>query len=438
MPIHVMQRPYANQAFARNRAKKQDCVTKSLAVVLQDSSTGGWRYTCRLIEGLRSVRPDFKITAYLGRGVLSIDRTESPGGVLAAMGVTVKRMPPTRNLDRRSTGRFAVSLFRKVVGAFAYRRWIQGLKEHDISLFAWPFGVACPQTGKPIVFVPHDFNYTHFVGSFVDRPQNLSLMKEQHQHWIDNAHAVVSSEFIRCEFARAFPDSNQVPHVIPLSHLGTAGEMKQDAVHSHLEEMQIHGDYILCLNNLSAHKNLGQVLSGFHYVKQKFPKTRLIIAGHGTEGIQANSNVPWYVDHVDKDAQILSLGLRTDAEVKALIQGAKLVINGSVYEAGNGSGLDAWALGIPVAMSDIPAFTEHIRRLGVRAETFNPRCCYEIANAMLRILENPVLASFNATCSKEAMEKYTWLEVAERYSQFFDSLMSNIKELRMDTHSKVA
>lgn len=400
--------------------------TKRLAVVLQDSSTGGWRYTCRLLEGLRTVRPDLQITAYLGRGVFSVDNTTSPPHkLLEDIGVTVKRMPPLRGIDRRSTTRFIISLFRKTLSASAYRRWLLDLDCHDLSLFAWPFGIQCPRSRKPIVFVPHDFNYTHFVGSYVDKPKDVMLMKAQHQQWIDNAHAVVSSSFIAEEFARTFPMSPQVPHVVPLSQLGTTGRMDDDEVCSHLEEMQVRGDYILCLNNISAHKNLGQVLSGYYYARQKFPNIRLIVAGHGTEGIRANANVPWYVDHVESDAQVMSLGLRSDAEIKALIQGAKLVINGSVYEAGNGSGLDAWALGTPVAMSAIPAFIEHTRRLGVRAETFNPRCCFEIARAILRILENPALASIDSKHSSEAMKKYTWLDVASRYSLLFENLMIN-------------
>ncbi len=397
--------------------------TKKLAVVLQNASTGGWRYTCRLLEGLREVRPDLEITAFMGKGVLSVDRTDSsPYKQLEGMGIAVKRMPPLRSVDGRSSSRLALSLFRKMLGASAYRKWLLDLECHDVVLFAWPFGIQCPKLNIPIVFVPHDFNYTHFVGSYVDKPKDLAQMKAQHQHWIDHGHAVVSSDFIAEEFARTFPASQQVPHVIPLSHLGTAGRMDNHEMRNHLEKMQIRGEYMLCLNNISAHKNLGQVLSGFYYATRKFPNIRLIIAGHGTDGIRANANVPWYVDHVESDAQIMSLGLRSDAEIKALIQGSRLVINGSVYEAGNGSGLDAWALGTPVAMSSIPAFLEHLHRLDVRAETFNPRCCYEIAQAILRILENPESASRDAQHSQEAMRKYTWSEVATQYSQYFDRL----------------
>ena len=164
----------------------------------------------------------------------------------------------------------------------------------------------------------------------------------------------------------------------------------------------------------------------------------MIIAGHGTEGIRANANFPWYLDHVDNDAHVVSLGLRTNSEVKALIQGAQLVINGSVYEAGNGSGLDAWALGTPVAMSAIPAFIEHMRRLGVRAETFNPRCCYEIGQAIVRILEAPVLANINAQHSKRAMEQYTWLDVANHYSLIFDKLLGQGRDISIDSVERVA
>jgi glycosyltransferase involved in cell wall biosynthesis len=125
------------------------------------------------------------------------------------------------------------------------------------------------------------------------------------------------------------------------------------------------------------------------------------------------------------------LGLRQDREVAALIVCAKMVVNASLYEAGNGSGLDAWAAGTPVAMSAIPAFLEHLESLDVRAETFNPRCCYELRDAMLRIIEQPETASINSAYSKVSMGRYRWKDVAIKYFQCFDDLAGRSKDSRI-------
>ena len=74
--------------------------------------------------------------------------------------------------------------------------------------------------------------------------------------------------------------------------------------------------------------------------------------------------------------------------MNALIMCASAVVNTSLYEAGNGPGIDAWALGVPVAMSDIPCFTEHIKYQNIRAELFDPRDPRDIAAKILTILNN--------------------------------------------------
>ena len=398
---------------------------KSLAIVLQDSSTGGWRYTLRLIEGIKAVRPELDMTAYLGRGIHRIDKVDSPREVLERFGVRVKKMPSLRPIDRRRTSKYVTSVLRRFLEKPLYYRWISDIQRHDMSHFAWPFGIECPPIQKPMVFVPHDFNYTHFVGTFVDRKSDLGLFKAMHQRWIDRAHAIVSSNFIADELMRTFPGAS-APRVIPLSQLGQEGACSSDTVANTLDALQIHGDYLLCLNNLSAHKNLGQVIAGFHYAKKRFPNTRLVIAGHGTDGIRGNASVPWYLDHVAEGGDVISLGLRSDEEIKSLIQGARLVINGSVYEAGNGSGLDAWSLGTPVAMSAIPPFLEQMQRLGVHAETFNPRCCYEIGDAIVRLMEDPIRAARLAECSQQAMQRYTWTDVAAQYVDYFERVLPPI------------
>ncbi len=57
---------------------------------------------------------------------------------------------------------------------------------------------------------------------------------------------------------------------------------------------------------------------------------------------------------------IYGLGYVDNVEIDGLIQSAHIVVNSSLYEGGNGPGFDAWSRGIPVAMSNIPPFLEHV------------------------------------------------------------------------------
>ncbi len=393
----------------------------NIAIVLQNASTGGWRFTCRLIEGLRATRPELKLTAYLGNKLKAIGEQRAPQNILAGLGVDVRPLPRLKGIDRRSPMRLAWSRLRYGTNYLGYRRWCSSVREHDLLFFAWPFGIECPDIDRPMAFIPHDFNYTHFTGMFVDSLDAGRAMRSQHQRWLERARPVVSSQFIADDLKRAFLSYRYEPRIIPLSRLANDEPIPHSEAIQLVRGMGVDGDYLLCLNNGSAHKNLGQVLSGFHYVRHHFPNLRLILVGFGTEGISGDANTPYYLDNTP-NGSVQSLGLRNDREVNALISKARLVINASLYEAGNGSGLDAWALGTPVAMSAIPPFLEQMAHLGVQAETFHPRCCFEVRDAMLRILSDPDRASRNAQQSKRAMQNYTWTHVATEYCKFFDSL----------------
>ncbi|MEQ1828751.1 MAG: hypothetical protein ABL921_22500 [Pirellula sp.] len=393
---------------------------RKLAVVLQHASTGGMRYTWRLIEGLSEARKDLEITLFLGRKVHRVDRSAAPWGGLEQSGVKLRTVPSLKPWNKRNFIAAVFARTKRWLGGMAHRRWIRECEQHDLVFFAWPYGIEVPRIQKPMAFIPHDLNYAHFVGNYVDKPRTLADTRGQHEAWFRKAAPVVSSQFIADEIRRIFPEYQRHPHVIPLSHLGSAGPLDVEQARQIVHKLGVHGSYALCLNNLSAHKNLGQVLSGFYYAQQQHPDLRLVLSGFGTEGIQGNMTTPFYLDNGIGGTDVVSLGLRTDIEIKALIQGARLVINGSLYEAGNGSGLDAWSLGTPVAMSAIPAFLEHLHVLGVRAQTFNPRCCYEIGDAILRILDDPQQAELDSRISRAAMLRYPWSSVGERYAQFFE------------------
>ena len=81
--------------------------------------------------------------------------------------------------------------------------------------------------------------------------------------------------------------------------------------------------------------------------------------------------------------------------------------------------MDAWKLGVPVAMSDIPAFKNQIDNIGVKAELFDPKNSKDIARAVIYLLENPDIANENVKISQEKINNYSWERVAEQYINIF-------------------
>ncbi len=331
---------------------------------------------------------------------------------------------------RQAAGRaFGLSLLCRLV----YERQRSVLNTFDIVFFSWPYQIECPDLNVPVAFIPHDFNYVHFFGAVVYSMSEYRNLVESHRRWFAVAHPVVSSRFIARELAVITGRETNNADVIPLSRLSPVDRMADDHAQSIRTRLGVEGDYILCPNNIQYHKNLGGLVSVFHSIAAVYPEVKLVLCGAGTEEIRGVADNDFYIDHCSSKWNVLGLGLVRDEELVALIQSARLVINPSLYEAGNGSGLDAWALGTPVAMSNIPAFVEHLDVLGVRAKLFNPRCCHEMRDAILDILRNPDAAQADAEVSRDAMEKYGWDMVATRYVEFFTKVIERHKHDEVGT-----
>lgn len=394
---------------------------QKLAVVLQCASTGGWRYIMRLLEGLRHLRPKLEITCYLGAPVHITFAQDRPSETLSKLDIRVAEWPDLP--EAPPVGKFRpLRKWRYQKAQNDYQRWLRHFDEYDVVFFAWPYWLECPTTSSRIVFIPHDFNYLHFMGAFNMAPSDAQRQKELHKVWLERGTPIVSTHFIAEEMQRGFPDSKVIPQVIPLARLSDQARLDNAEAERIVSELGISGDYLLSVNNTAYHKNIGQILGAFFYVLERYPDMQLVLVGHNTHGASGSMRTPWYVD-VDLEAtknQVVSLGMKSDQQVAALIQQARLVINASLYEAGNGSGLDAWALGAPVAMSDIPAFREHLSTLGVQAELFHPRCCFSIRDAICRVLDDRELADSMVSASRSAMQNYDWLKVANRYLGAFE------------------
>jgi glycosyltransferase involved in cell wall biosynthesis len=391
-----------------------------IGLVLQTASTGGWRFTFSLCRGIRQRFPDTQLTVYLGKSVTQTFRQDRPGESLRQLGVAVEKYVPPFPEKHRTGLRHWASMPRRWHRSRVLLRQKAAWELQDLVFFPWPYHLEFVQLDRPTAFLPHDFFYLHFLGSFEINNERSTQFVQDHRPWLESGYSVVSTHFIASELEKTFPTRLRSPAVIHLSRLSQNEAIPTHRIEEILQDLRIEGDFILNINNASHHKNLGQVLTAFYYLTQSFPKLKLVVCGFGTAGVAGRANQPNYIDLQDPNPNVFCLGMLSDCQITALIQRAKLVVNASLYEAGNGSGLDAWSLGTPVAMSNIPPFIEQMNVLGVQATIFNPRCCFEMREAMHSILADPNRAQEMSRVSKAQMEKYTWGDIAEKYMEFFD------------------
>jgi len=337
--------------------------------------------------------------------------------------ITVRKK---RNLSARfaNAARLGINLAKRGYNYFHQVRAIEDLHKQDLLFYPWPFQSEPYDLDKPVVFVPHDLIFTHYfghhVGNYYSR-ENCEKSARRISRYAEIGRAIVSSRYIADEFARFFREYAQPIEIVPLASLSDSRKPEDGFCRVVLEKHDIVGEYLLLPTNSMHHKNIGQVLGAFYYVKQEFPGIKLIILGYGTEGIRVACNSPYYCDHVKESEpyDIKSLGFVSDDEAKALFSKARIVINASLCEAGCGSGLDAWSIGVPTAISCIPPYLEQVETLGVKTAFFDPRNSSDMARTIISLLENPVLAKENATISSSRIAEYSWEHVAKRYREVF-------------------
>jgi glycosyltransferase involved in cell wall biosynthesis len=221
------------------------------------------------------------------------------------------------------------------------------------------------------------------------------------------------------EIARFYPSSKPTP-VVRLAPFASARPLDQPNAAAIVAGFGIDYPYLLCPTHLPVHKNLGPLIAGVAILRDKFPHLRLVLTGVGTQAATGRATAIGTVRD-DGSPDVIGLGYVTNTQIDSLIECASVVVNPSLYEAGNGSGLDAWSRGTPVAMSDIPAFAEHLTALGVSAALFDPRSPNDIAAKIGEILENEPRWRGLAHTSREALRTLTWDGVARGYLDVFDA-----------------
>jgi glycosyltransferase involved in cell wall biosynthesis len=394
---------------------------------------GGSRVARALLPALKKVRPDTSITFF---GNPHSIKREKLDDIFKAHGIGFHPLSSTKlggkDLFNIQGSRHVVNLFqRKFANALspisfylsgAVHKELEALvTDYDIAFFTWPFHLKCPDLNCPMAGIFHDFNYKYFFSGQVMVPWVLELLNQEMPIWLSRATPIVSTEFMQGELKKFYPKfghKTKVVPVAPTSHMSTIDNPKEI-----VERRGISKEYILCPTNVCSHKNTGPLVAAFSELKKKYPNLLLVFTGLGTEVIDGHAS-PVGVERGCEPKDVYGLGYVTNEEIDALIQCALVVVNPSLYEGGNVPGFDAWQRGVPVAMSRIPPFEEHVSVHGVQAEFFNPRSPNEITSAIDQILSHPEQTKRKALQSKQAINHFTWERAAEGYLNIFDEMLS--------------
>jgi len=168
---------------------------------------------------------------------------------------------------------------------------------------------------------------------------------------------------------------------------------------------------------LEADLNVTTAIKAFRLVKQKYPRTELVIAGDGSRR-----------DELERLVRHHSLygvefrGSLTDSETAELYQSCDLYLHSPVVDESPASLARAFAAGLPVVATDADGLL-HMVRDGVNALLAVVGDHVGLADAVIELIENPELTEKLSRRGRVEARKYAWPRLRQDWVNLYRGLV---------------
>jgi glycosyltransferase involved in cell wall biosynthesis len=281
---------------------------------------------------------------------------------------------------------------------------------HQLNPVVTGLSLALWGTKVPIVLGPYvpDWPFIVYDG-ILKEPNRVDRAKRRIKRWIwQLQHRIASGIILSTPAALDKVDDPSAwrpkLHVIPY---GIDTEtFKSDT--------SIPSKVILFVGLLMHHKGIFVLLEAFRIVSHAIPGCRLVVAGVGSEGESAMR----IASSMEDPTSVIFLGQVEREKLPGLMRDSTVCCVPSFGEAFGLVALEAMACGRPVVGTDASGLAHLITDKGgikVRAGDYQA-----LAQALLRILENPELArSMGEHNRKIAEQRYAWPSVVMRVEEAY-------------------
>jgi glycosyltransferase involved in cell wall biosynthesis len=269
-----------------------------------------------------------------------------------------------------------------------------------------------PPGGAALVVTVHDLAPIRFADRYPRRARALHK-RGAHIAAAEAARIIVPSRSTALDVEEFYGVERErirvVPHGVDLADLGAASRAAVGDAGKRWERRGIAEPYVLWVGTQEQRKNVVAVLDAFAHVANRHPELSLVL--HGPNG--------WLGDEVGEGLQhrglhsrtIVSEGSLPRNELAALYARASVFVYPSLYEGFGMPVLEAMACRTPVVTSNISALPE---TAGDAALLVDPLDDVALAEAIARIMEDPVLAEDLSQRGQKRARALTWGETARR------------------------
>ncbi len=288
----------------------------------------------------------------------------------------------------------------------------------DVKLFHSTEHLLMPLWNVPTVITVHDLIYKLFPE--YHKSLNYWYLNTAMPLYCRRATAIITiSESSKRDIMREYQVPEEKIHVIyeaAAPHFTPPTAEQITAVrHKH----QLPDQYLIHLGTIEPRKNLDRLLTAVLRLRQtRFPQLKLVLAG--AKG--------WLVDdffaRIEQEQlqnAIQILGWVEDEDLPAVIAGASLAVQPSIYEGFGLPLLEHMACGQVVAASH----TSSLPELGGEAAVyFDPLDTDEMAAVIGRLLNNPAEKATRRDLSIAQASKFSWEKTASETLAVYDKLLN--------------
>lgn len=177
--------------------------------------------------------------------------------------------------------------------------------------------------------------------------------------------------------------------------------------------------YILAVGNLEPRKNLSVIVKAFSLLPLKLQQQYKIVfvGGKGWN----NSRLQQTIHDHNLSSKVIFTGFVKDEDLPYIYNRASVFIYPSLYEGFGLPPLEAMACGTPVICSNTSSLPEVVGRAGL---LINPQDETEIAQAMKKILNSPLLAQKLSAKGQKQAEKFSWAKTARETLAVFHKILA--------------
>ncbi|MDD3887374.1 MAG: glycosyltransferase family 1 protein [Patescibacteria group bacterium] len=182
---------------------------------------------------------------------------------------------------------------------------------------------------------------------------------------------------------------------------------------------KIEKPYLLYVGNAYPHKNLERLLKVFKKLRKNNFDYQLVLVGKKDYFYQRLQSLARELGLLDS-GEVVFFGFAKDSELAGLYQNASLYVFPSFIEGFGLPPLEAMSYGLPVVTAKTSCLPEI---LGEAAKYFDPKNDDDIANVILKVLNDNVLKEEMKKLGLVQVKKYSWERCAKETLDVYQSIL---------------